>query len=399
MDRAGIILKKCDRKLHKPDTNRACAAGTCQHTCERPERCPHAWTLRYWANGKQREQSFKDDIDAQGRVKYGNGAKKAKDAQLKITHDKRAEGASFIDPRSGREDFGKAVYTWIDRHAVGDSTKAGYRSVASKWVEKEFAGRTVAQVASDRDRVTDLLNKKMGHLNITTRKRARTIIIGTVEEAVKAGKIGRHYLHDIDLYDNGRMSERSDFVFPAHGQVSQVAEAAGICVWLMRGCGLRIEEALGVHREDFVSERMLRLSGQASRNGRVKLPLKHRKKGETRPVPVPDWLWERVKDFPEGPLMPGSGDRTYQLYSTVLARFQGAAKEAEIPKGFRPHSLRHAFASALLSRGVPITDVARWMGHKDIRETYNTYMHFMPDAEDRALSVLNAEYAEWTSGE
>ena len=396
MDRAGVILKKCDRRWHKPDTNRGCAAGTCQHTCERPARCAHAWTLRYWANGKQREQSFKDDLDGQGRVKYGSGEKKAKDARLKIEHDKRAEGASFIDPRSGREDFGQAVDAWIERHAVGASTKRGYLYSAKKWVKPEFEGRVVAQVASDRDRVMDLLNKKMCHLNITTRKRVRTVIVGVVDEAVKAGKISRHYLHDIDLYDNGRTSERSDFVFPAHEQVSAVAAAAGICVWLMRGCGLRIEEALAVHREDFISKASLRLTGQASRDGREKLPLKHRKKGETRSVPVPGWLWEKVKDLPEGPLMPGNGDRTYACYMTILHKFQSTARATGIPAGFRPHSLRHAFASALLSRGVPITDVARWMGHRDIRETFNTYSHFMPEAEDRALGVLNAEYAEWT---
>lgn len=36
-------------------------------------------------------------------------------------------------------------------------------------------------------------------------------------------------------------------------------------MWLMRGCGLRIEEALAVHYEDFLSPRILRLTGQASR--------------------------------------------------------------------------------------------------------------------------------------
>src|ERR1700690_1785276 len=113
MERAGVILKKCDRANHKPTSNRACAAGECQHTCDRPDRCPHAWTLRYWANGRQREQSFRDDVDTQGRVKYGSGQRKAKDARLKITHDKRAEGASFIDPCSSREDFGAAVDAWI----------------------------------------------------------------------------------------------------------------------------------------------------------------------------------------------------------------------------------------------------------------------------------------------
>jgi len=29
MDREGVILKKCDRRFHKPESNRACAAGTC----------------------------------------------------------------------------------------------------------------------------------------------------------------------------------------------------------------------------------------------------------------------------------------------------------------------------------------------------------------------------------
>jgi integrase len=399
MDRAGIILKKCDRQFHKPGTNRACAGGTCQHTCERPQRCPHAWTLRYWANGRQREQSFKDEVDGQGRVKYGSGERKAKDARLKITHDKRADGASFVDPRSGRADFCEAVDKWVERHAVGESTRSRYRDTARKWVKKKFAGRSVAQVASDRDGVTELLVADMGHLGITKPRQARTIITGTVDEAVHAGKLGKHNLHGIEIRDKGRSAERADFVFPSYEQVSAVAESIGIAVWLMRGCGLRIEEALGVHREDFLSARTLRLTGQASRDGRKKVPLKHRKAGEYRDVPVPAWLWEKVKDLPAGPLAPGNNDRRYRLYESVRQAFKKAAGDAGIPAGFRPHSLRHAFASTLLSRGVPITDIARWLGHKNINETYLTYSHFMPEAEDRAVSTLDSEYAEWSQQE
>jgi integrase len=396
MDRAGVILKKCDRTYHKPESNRACAAGTCQHTCEHPQRCPHAWTLRYWANGRQRELSFKDDIDGQGRVKYASGQRKAKDARLKITHDKRADGASFADPRGGREDFGLAVDKWIDRHPVAESTRSRYRDTARAWVKKKFAGRSVAQVASDRDGVTDLLVADMGHLSVTKRRQARNIITGTIQEAVLAGKLGRHNLHEIEIRDNGRAAPRSDFVFPSHAQVSAVADSVGIAVWLMRGCGLRIEEALAVHRDEFLTPRTLRLNGQASRDGRTKMPLKHRKAGEYRDVPVPAWLWERVRELPDGPLVPGNNGRPYQLYNTVRPVFKNAARDAGIPEGFRPHSLRHAFASTLLSRGVPITDVARWLGHRNINETYLTYSHFMPEAEDRALSTLEAEYAEWS---
>jgi hypothetical protein len=127
MNRAWVILKECDRGNHRPDTNKACGSGTWQHTCPDIERCGHAWTLRYWVNGKQRERSFKDLTDARGRVQYGSGRRLAADAQLKLTHDKRAEGKTFIDhSRTGRENFGQACDGWIDRLPVGERTKSNY---------------------------------------------------------------------------------------------------------------------------------------------------------------------------------------------------------------------------------------------------------------------------------
>ncbi|MCW2895836.1 MAG: hypothetical protein JWO75_5325 [Actinomycetia bacterium] len=48
---SGTVFKKCDRSNHHPDLNKGCASSTCQHTCANPERCQHAWTLRYWRNG------------------------------------------------------------------------------------------------------------------------------------------------------------------------------------------------------------------------------------------------------------------------------------------------------------------------------------------------------------
>jgi hypothetical protein len=43
------VFKKCDRSYHRPDSNKGCAAGTCQHTGERAQVSdrPHQWTARY----------------------------------------------------------------------------------------------------------------------------------------------------------------------------------------------------------------------------------------------------------------------------------------------------------------------------------------------------------------
>jgi hypothetical protein len=82
VNRTGTSFKKCDRSNHKPETNKSCAVGTCQHTCDKPGRCPHAWKLRYAVNGKQREKSFKDTTHpTTGRVNYGSGRKLARDFQ------------------------------------------------------------------------------------------------------------------------------------------------------------------------------------------------------------------------------------------------------------------------------------------------------------------------------
>jgi integrase len=397
LNRTGVVFKKCDRANHKTDTNKACASGACQHTCSDPERCSHAWTLRYWADGRQRERSFKDET-RNGRTVYGSGKKLAQDAQLKLTVDKRAGDKTFADyTKAGKANFGQAAEAFIARLQVNDRSRQSYLGTYNKHVKPVFGSRSLAQVADDRDGVLDLLTVTMAGLSVSPRRIARMIIEGTLDEAVKAGKLREHHAGGIELSDNGTKHDRTDFVFPSYAQVSAVADAAGICSWLMRGCGLRIEEALAVKKSDFRENgTILRVSCQATRDGSGTAPLKKRKTGEYRDVPVPTYLWDMVGDLPDGPLMPGNGERRFQLYGTVYERFMHAARDAGIPAGFTPHSLRHAFASAMLSTGVPITDVAHWLGHRDMRVTFRIYGHLVPSAAARAIAVLNEEYAGWS---
>jgi hypothetical protein len=99
---SGTIFKKCDRSNHRPDSNKGCASSICQHTCDTPERCQHAWTPRYWVNGKQVEKSFKDkQHPTTGRVVTAA----ARDWQLKLTVDIRETGPSRMlgtGPESSR---------------------------------------------------------------------------------------------------------------------------------------------------------------------------------------------------------------------------------------------------------------------------------------------------------
>ena len=276
-----------------------------------------------------------------------------------------------------------------------------------KHVKPVFGDMTLSQVANDRDGVTGLLVVTMKQLSNTPRQQARHVIVGTVDEAVKAGRLSRHRLDGIELADNGRYSRKSSCsrrtskssswrTAEYNPDTKRAVGGAGLCVWLMRGCGLRIEEALAVCKEDFIEDgTVLRVAWQASGDGTKREPLKHRKAGEYRDVPVPSWLWEMVEDMPDGPLIPGNG-KLFQRYGTVYFRFMRAAEVAGIADGFTPHSLRHAFASAMLARGVQITELAHFLGHRDINVTHQVYGHLLPSAAKRAVAALDAEFAEWS---
>ncbi len=101
VNRTGTVFKKCDRSNHRLESNKNCAAGTYQHACDRPDRRPHAWTLRYWVSSKQFERSFRNTTNkSTGRVNYGTGRNLAQYFQLKRTVDKRAGDGVFADRKS-----------------------------------------------------------------------------------------------------------------------------------------------------------------------------------------------------------------------------------------------------------------------------------------------------------
>ena len=156
------IFKKCDRAYHRPETNRQCAGGACQHTCEPSgtERCRHAWTVRYNVNGVQRDRSFRDEIDARKRVQWGTGLKKAQDFQLELTRGKRAQGKTYVDPKAGSELFGPACEAFIMSPALnaGEGSRGNYLSNYRNSARDRFAGRTLAQMATAQaaEEVTEL---------------------------------------------------------------------------------------------------------------------------------------------------------------------------------------------------------------------------------------------------
>jgi integrase len=161
-----------------------------------------------------------------------------------------------------------------------------------------------------------------------------------------------------------------------------------LTVWLMRGCGLRISEAMAVKFSGFrMGGKILRITEQAAPDGYA--PLKGRREGDYRDVPVPAWLWPKVGQHideygaQDGYLFP------HLRYHEVAAPMMRGARALAL-KGFTPHQLRHQFASTLLAAGLPITTVADWRGHWDVNVTFCVYSHLLRAALEQGREALEA---------
>lgn len=55
----------------------------------------------------------------------------------------------------------------------------------------------------------------------------------------------------------------------------------------------------------------------------------------------------------------------------------------------RVHYFRHSHASLLANEGINIQEIARRLGHSDIKTTWQTYAHLYPREEERAIQILN----------
>jgi integrase len=75
--------------------------------------------------------------------------------------------------------------------------------------------------------------------------------------------------------------------------------------------------------------------------------------------------------------------------STVRSRANAAWKAAGL-SALTPHEARHTCASYLIAAGLNAKQIQTYIGHSDVRTTYNVYGHLMPGDESTAAAQLDA---------
>lgn len=73
----------------------------------------------------------------------------------------------------------------------------------------------------------------------------------------------------------------------------------------------------------------------------------------------------------------------------LIAWFSQYARRAGLP-AIRLHDLRHSYATAALSAGIPAKVVTERLGHANVSITLDTYSHVLPSLQDDAAAAVAA---------
>jgi integrase len=300
------------------------------------------------------------------------------------------------DPR--RAAGGRHPETWLDQHLGADSSIATYRSVLRAHIDPAIGGKPIGTIRREDIKALIAAMHRKG-LSASRIGCAHLVVSAVLAEAVRDKKLPESPFTGIQLPG---VVIAADFILPAHAQIEAVA--AGLppdwaaTVWLMHRCGLRIGEALAVNLRCRINRgKTLRVREQVDPSAQLR-PLKFRKAGEFRDIPLPGYVSEAIDKHvaehgttPDGYLFQG---RKYKLVvrRSYQQNFQHSAARASLPPEFIPHSLRHFYASTALAEGIPITEVSRWLGHKSIEVTHQIYGHLVPSSFDRARTALDTAY-------
>lgn len=189
-------------------------------------------------------------------------------------------------------------------------------------------------------------------------------------------------------------------------ELNKLAAAAGYYrpyILTLGTCGLRDGEAraLRVRSIDFVKRRITVASTMERTNtqGWIENPPKT---WEAREIPVPAITIDALKELcahkgpddfvfrqPNGEQIPQQSRHKIAKKEDAYQWFGKAILDSGVPS-LRIHDLRHTTASIAISAGANVKAVQKLLGHKDARETLNTYASLFERDLDEVADRMNA---------
>lgn len=323
------------------------------------------------------------------RKNYSVFGKTRKEAQGKLV--KVLQEAGIIKDENTL--LGDWLIQWLEIYQSGkrNTTKETYKYLINKHVLPHIGHLSLADLKPSH--ISKLFHKLLKSLSPSTVSMIRNILSSALKQAVKTELVIRNI---IDVVDSPKI-EQVDHTILTEDQLKvlleEVKKSRFKFAYLFMICGgLRRGEALAIKwswinfssSTIFVKETLVKTSKGIETN-------QPKSKSSKRAITLPDFVMKDLLKVPRrkrtgyvtknsvgGPLSPCV---LWLDYSKIL-------KSLNFPK-ITLHELRHTHASHLLNNKIPLSDVARRLGHSRISTTSEIYAHVVPETHDASAKVFD----------
>lgn len=162
-----------------------------------------------------------------------------------------------------------------------------------------------------------------------------------------------------------------------------------MCFEILYWTGIREGELLALTAEDInLTEKSIRVNKTYSRSKGKDVITTPKTKKSKRTVPIPDFLFQEVKDYMDKQYMLDPKSRLFPFTKSFLAHEMKRGSKASGVKKIRIHDVRHSHASLLINEGYDALVIANRLGHEKVSTTLNTYSHMFPHKQKELVDNL-----------
>ena len=111
-------------------------------------------------------------------------------------------------------------------------------------------------------------------------------------------------------------------------------------------------------------------------------------KSRAQAVPINETLYQALTEAKEGAMTDYVIEWAGEPVKSIKRGFRQAVIRAGLDKAVTPHVLRHTAASWMAEAGIPMSEIAAVLGHRDSRTTERVYARFSPEYLQRAVRAL-----------
>ena len=308
---------------------------------------------------------------------------------------------SFVSPEQAKITMSDLAKEWFDSLSTSDRTRSDYESIWMRSIEPQWATLRLEHIKPD------AVSKWMAGLRkqyspgtvrktFTVFKQVLDLAVTqerlTVNPAVRAKELGgKGFLPSL--------KSTKETPVLTHQQVVDLAEACGpyrLMVLVMAYTGVRFGEAIALQARDIniAKNRLTVLRAFTDVRGRLQLTTP--KSGQSRTIPIPEFLipdlmthlfqLQDSEDF----LFTATKGGPIRYRTWRKSFFDPAVRRVDLA-GVTPKCLRNTYASLSTQAGTTPKQLQDALGHSDIRLTMDLYTSlYDSDRDDHGTQLSNA---------